>query len=315
VIPSLREVALCSVDSVACPYCHEAIRLTAEELAAGRGFCALCGARFDVSGDVVGHGPLRSFQLPRTSRRALVMPQRFATCPECNRAARLSQNELRSKRSYCAACESEFDLLPELLLPNLHVGFVASVIAGKEPPDPRRVAEAVVAGVAAYRIERRTSRWLAALVLIPVLLLAAATTLIAKLVARTAGAWILITVALVCAVVVLAIVDGWLFDSEEITLSRHRLVQRRRTFFGIKRTKWWPTSLIRAFSFAPGGTAYLVAHPRQHWQMSAGSLEVIVDGARETIRLASVLGQTDASLAWLCRRLERTLREVRNSAP
>ncbi len=47
--------------SIACPSCGENIRLTREELAQKRGFCALCGARFDLLPEMlIGDGPHRS---------------------------------------------------------------------------------------------------------------------------------------------------------------------------------------------------------------------------------------------------------------
>src|ERR1051325_9846618 len=46
-----------------CPRCGESIRLSREELADKRGFCALCDARFDLLPEMlVGEGPLRSLE-------------------------------------------------------------------------------------------------------------------------------------------------------------------------------------------------------------------------------------------------------------
>src|SRR5262245_35675916 len=42
--------------------------------------------------------------------------ERTAKCPQCGRPVRLTEEELMSKRGFCAVCDARFDLLPELFI-------------------------------------------------------------------------------------------------------------------------------------------------------------------------------------------------------
>jgi hypothetical protein len=60
---------------VECPQCRRETRLSEAELAAKRGFCALCDARFDLLGDMVlGGGPMREQLVPRVALALAPLP-------------------------------------------------------------------------------------------------------------------------------------------------------------------------------------------------------------------------------------------------
>src|SRR5688572_15748152 len=53
--------AMATERTLPCPSCKHEIRVTTEELADKRGFCALCGTRFDITIDMIdGASPFRA---------------------------------------------------------------------------------------------------------------------------------------------------------------------------------------------------------------------------------------------------------------
>src|SRR5262249_2368582 len=84
-----------------CPRCFASIRLTRDELANKRGFCALCDARFDLLPEMlVGDGPLRSLTMIQAADLAQPPTSRMAELVAAGQPPRYVIRQAARRRGY-----------------------------------------------------------------------------------------------------------------------------------------------------------------------------------------------------------------------
>jgi transcription elongation factor Elf1 len=261
---------------VSCPECQLEIRLTAAERASGQAACLVCGARFKMAAQVVGTDPMRSFECVSAipERRAVVF--RTALCPRCERPAVLSAFERQQKRSYCAACDAEFDIELERL--------VSDVVAVAHPRDAG-ITESGDDDEMRICIDRRSGRNPMGIIM-----------LFGMTASMLAGG-LLMSLSEPAGLLVFAAVTGMHFI-------------QRRGIGRLARSRRWPLHQIDGFRVVPGkpapatpGSQIIVPVPASLW--------VHINGEKEPILLAGDHVLQDSSLAWLCRRLEHAVRSRR----
>lgn len=246
--------------------------------------------------------------------------ERTATCPECGRAVRLTEQELLVKRGFCAVCDARFDILPELLLGEgpLRTLEVVQVSDSAQPPtrymrvlptkgDETHIRIRPRPRVRSFILGAGFSVWFASI--FPAFW---------HVFGRIWGHGPLFLLLFVGMVGGMGALGGkalfHLAGVEEVTIEGRHL-RRRRSLFGLGFTQSVPLEEVERFVVkdavqSPFDRTNTLRH--SYPRLDQPKMVQLIRRGEEPLRIGADLGHSEEAMNWLCRRLERGLRLARS---